>query len=111
APDVDSDLFGKVAVGDGGRYVGNVANLAGKVAGHEVHVVSEVLPRSRYALHDRLAAQLTLGAHLARHARHFGGEGSELIDHDVDRVFQLQDFAADVDRDLLGKIAVGNCRG
>ena len=41
-----------------------------------------------------LAAQLAFGAHFAGHARHFRGEGVELVHHGVDGVFQLQDFAA-----------------
>ena len=52
-----------------------------------------------------LAAELAFGADLARHARHFAGEGVELIDHRVDRVLQLEDFAADVDRDLSRQVA------
>ena len=35
----------------------------------------------------------------------------ELIDHRVDRVLQLQNFAAHVDRDLLRQVAVGHGRG
>src|SRR6476469_7484473 len=49
----------------------NAANLLGEVAGHRVDVVGEVLPRAGDARHLRLAAELALGANLARHARHF----------------------------------------
>src|SRR5205085_1459696 len=45
AAHVDGDLLGEVAVGHGRRDVGDVAHLAGQVAGHEVDVVGEVLPR------------------------------------------------------------------
>src|SRR5213596_2490319 len=41
---VDGDLLRQVAVGDGGRDLRDVADLAGQVAGHEVHVVGQVLP-------------------------------------------------------------------
>ena len=34
ALDVDGDLLGEVAVGDGGRHLGDVAHLGGEVAGH-----------------------------------------------------------------------------
>ncbi len=47
-----------------------------EVAGHGVHRVGEVLPRARHTLHLGLAAQLAFGAHLARHPRHFRGEGA-----------------------------------
>jgi len=42
--DVNGDLTGEIAVGDGGGHLGDVADLAGKVRGHEVDVVGEILP-------------------------------------------------------------------
>src|SRR3989442_9856314 len=48
------------------RSLRDVSDLAGQVAGHEVHVVGQVLPRPRHALHRGLAAELALGTHLAR---------------------------------------------
>src|SRR5262249_48096432 len=44
ALDVDADLLGQVAVGDGGGHLGDVAHLAGEVARHEVDAVGQVLP-------------------------------------------------------------------
>src|SRR5581483_8493850 len=108
---IDGDLLGQVAVGHGRRHFGDVADLAGEVAGHEVDRIGEVLPGATDAPHVGLAAELALGAHLAGHTRHFGGEGVELIDHRVDRVLQLQDFPAGIDGDLLGQVAVGHGRG
>ena len=61
----------QVAVGHRGRHLGDVAHLAGQVAGHRVHVVGQVLPRAGDAVHLGLAAELAFGADLARHARHF----------------------------------------
>ena len=55
-----------------------------------VHVVGQVLPGAGHALTSRLAAELALGAHLARHARHFGGERAQLVHHRVDGVLQLE---------------------
>ena len=107
---VDRDLLRQVAVGHGRRHVGDVAHLAGQVAGHEVHAVGQVLPRAGDALHLGLAAELAFGAHFAGHARHFGRERAELIDHRVDGVLQLEDFALHVDRDLLRQVAVGHGR-
>ena len=173
--------------GHGGRHFGDVADLAGQVVGHQVHVVGEVLPRAgdafapapgrraclrcrlrgpRGSLRDakalswstimlmvflssrispftstviffdrspratavvtsamlrtwpvrlvaialtlsvrsfqvpatpftlRLAAELAFGADFARHARHFGGEGGELLDHRVDDLADAQELAA-----------------
>ena len=58
-----------------------------------------------------LAAELAFGADFAGHAGHFGGERAELIDHRVDGVLQFEDFAFDIDGDLLGQVAVGHGRG
>ena len=110
AAHVDGDLLGQVAAGDGGRDFGDVAHLRGQVARHEVDVVGEVLPGAGDARHLRLAAELAFGADLARDARHFGGEGVELIDHRVDGVLQLEDLALDVDRDLARQVAAGDGR-
>ena len=108
APDVDGDLLGQVAVGDGGGHLGDVAHLGGEVAGHEVDGVGQVLPRAGHALDLGLPAELAFGADLAGHAGDLGGEGVELIHHRVDGVLQLQDFALHVDGDLLGQVAVGD---
>ena len=75
AAHVDGDLLGKVAVGHGDGHLGDVADLAGEVGRHRVDVVGEVLPGAGHAGHRRLAAELAFGADLARHARHFRGEG------------------------------------
>ena len=50
-------------------------------------------------------------AHLARHARHFGGKRPQLIHHRVDGFLELQNFAAHVHRDLARKIAARDRRG
>ena len=68
---VDGDLLRQVAVGDRGRHLGDVAHLAGQVAGHQVDVVGQVLPGAGDAFDLRLAAELAFGADLAGDARHF----------------------------------------
>src|SRR5205823_6508844 len=104
AADVDRDLLGQVAVGDGGRYLGDVAHVRRQIAGHEIDVVGEVLPDADYAANLGLPTQPTLSTDFTGDARNLGGEGVELIDHDVDRVLQLEDFALDVDRDLFRQV-------
>src|SRR5207244_2277037 len=88
----------------------DTANLVGQVARHQVHALREVFPGSGDTLHLRLPAQLPLGTDLARHAGDFRGEGVELVDHAVDRGRQVEDLTADVDRDLLGEVALGDRR-
>src|SRR5438034_784741 len=55
---VHRDLLREVAVRDGRRHRRDVAHLVGQVAGHEVHVVGQVLPRPGDALHVGLPAEL-----------------------------------------------------
>ena len=105
---VDRDLLRQVAERDRGRHLGDVADLAGQVRGHGVHVVGKVLPRAADARHLRLSAELAFGADLAGHARHFASEGIKLIDHHVDGVLELENFALHVDGDLLGEVALGD---
>ena len=73
---LDAELALQVAVGDRGHDLGDAAHLARQVGRHRVHVVGQVLPGAGDAAHLRLAAELALGADLARHAGHLGGERS-----------------------------------
>ena len=65
---LDGDLLRQVAVGDRGGDERDVAHLVGEVAGEQVDVVGEVLPRAGDALDLGLAAELAFGADLARDA-------------------------------------------
>ena len=106
AAHVDRDLARQVAARDRGGHVGDVAHLVGEVAAHRVHRVGQILPGAGDAGHDRLAAELAVGADFAGDAGHFRGERAQLIDHRVDGFLELQDLAAHVDRDLLRQVAV-----
>src|SRR5262249_50438730 len=109
--DTDRDLPGEVTAGNGGGDIGNVADLAGQGAGHGVHRVREVLPPAGRGWHDRLTAQLAVGAPLAGYAGDFRGEGTELVHHGVESVFQHEDFASHVHGDLAGEVAAGDGGG
>src|SRR5207248_7141937 len=106
AAHVDRYFAGQVAAGDRGRHLGVVADLTGEVARHGIHAVGQVLPRTRHARHLRLTAELAFGADLARHARDFRRESVELVHHRVERLFELQDFAAHVHGDFLRQVAL-----
>ena len=93
AAGVDADLLRQVAVGHGRRHLGDVAHLGGEVAGQQVDVLRQVLPRARHALDPRLAAEVALGADLAGHAGDLVGEGRQLVDHGVDGVLELEHLA------------------
>src|SRR5207249_4632669 len=108
---VHRDLLRQVAFAHLGGHLGHVEHLACEVRRHRVHVVGlpyTTLFRSR---HLRLADELALGAHLARHARHLAGERIELVHHRVDGALQLQDLALHVHRDLLRQVALGHRGG
>src|SRR5205823_5265882 len=102
---VHSDLARQVAACDGGRHFGDIAHLTGSVARRRGDVIGQVLPGTGDSRHDGLATQFALGTHLAGHARHFGGEAVELIDHRIDGLLQLQDLAAHVHGDLARQVA------
>ena len=108
---VHGDLAREVAPSHGGRDFGDVADLRGEVAGHGVDRVGQILPGSGHAGHVGLTAQAAFAADFAGHAGDFAGETVELIDHGVERLFELQDFAAHIDGDLARKVAVGDGRG
>src|SRR5881296_556207 len=67
--------------------------------------VTSSLLRACDTLHVSLATQLAFGADLARHPRDFRRERTQLIDHGVDGVLELEDLALDVHRDLLRQVA------
>src|SRR5439155_1738692 len=111
ALDVDGDLLGQVAAGDGLGDLGDVAHLAREVAGHRVDVVGQVLPGPGHAGHLGLAAELPFRGDLAGHAGDLGRDGPLLVDLRIDGGLQLQDLALHVDGDLLGEVAVGDGGG
>ena len=109
ALDVGRDLLAEVAVGDRGRHLGDVAHLAGEVAGHHVDVVGEVLPDAAdLDRHGGRLTQLALGADLADDAGDLGDEQVELVDHRVDGVLELEHLALDVGGDLLAQVPAGD---
>ena len=111
ALDVDGDFFRQVAVGNRNRHVGDVTDLSGQVAGHGVHAIGQIFPSAGDAGDDGLAAELAVGADFTGDAGDFGGESIQLIDHRVDGVFELEDFAFDVDGDFFRQVAVGHGDG
>src|SRR5205823_5533965 len=108
APDIDGDLAGKVASRHRGRDLGEIADLIGEVAAHGIDRVGQILPGAGDARHDRLAAELAVGADLAGNSCHFRGKRSELVDHRIDGLLELLDLATDIDGDLLRQVAIGD---
>src|SRR5205085_104412 len=105
------NLFGKIALGDGGGDFGDVAHLIGQVGSHGIHVVGQVFPGAGHALHLRLTTELAFRAHFARHARHFGSKRIELVHHRVDGVLELADLTLGFDGNFLREVAFGDGGG
>ncbi len=108
---VDGDLLRQVTVGHGGRHRRDVSHLSGQVAAMKFTLSVRVFPGAGNAFDASLPTEFSFGTDFAGDAGHFRGEGSKLIDHRVDRVLSVQEFAADVDGDFLGQVAVrhGGC--
>src|SRR5439155_607613 len=104
----DGVLAGQVAFGDGGGDVGDVADLAGEVGGHGIDVVGQIFPGAGDTGHEGLAAEFTFGTDFARDAGDFRCKAVELVDHCINGVLELEDFAFDVDGDLAGQVAFGH---
>jgi hypothetical protein len=115
AAHVDGDLAREVAAGDGDGDFRDVANLRGEVVRHRVDALGQLLPDTRGTGHLRLATELSVGADLARHASHLGGEDPELLDHGVDdrgraEELALERTAIDVEPHGLVEVPLGDRR-
>ena len=108
---IDGDLSRKITARHRRGHGSNVADLRCEVGRHRVHRVGEIFPGTRHARHHRLAAQTPVCADLAGHAGNFRGKRSELVDHRVDGLLELQDLAAHIDGNLFGKITVSHGNG
>ena len=107
---VDRDFPGQIAARHSGRHLGDVSDLSRQIAGHRVHRVGEILPGTGDTRDVGLAAEPSLGADFAGDARHFAGEGVELVHHRIDGFFELQDFTRHADGDFLRQVAAGDSR-
>src|SRR5262249_30099035 len=86
---------------------GDVADLRRKVHRHGVDGIGEILPSACDTGDVGLTAKATFGADFAGDAGDFAGKGAKLLDHGVERFFELQDFAANVDGDFSAVAAPG----
>src|SRR5262249_16341787 len=105
------DLLRQIAVGDRDGHVSDVAHLGGQVAGHDVDAFRQILPNTADVTNLGLTAELTFGADLACDPGDFRSETAQLIDHGVDRVFELDHLRRPVDINFLRQIAVGDGDG
>src|SRR5206468_2122424 len=106
--DVDGDLLREISARDLRGALPVFSDLVGEVVRHEVDVVGQVFPGTGDAFHLRLAAEFSFSTDFAGDAGDFGSERGELVHHGVDGVFQLENFALDVDSDLLREVSVCN---
>jgi hypothetical protein len=76
-----------------------------EIGGQKIDVAGEILPDAGGARNIRLTAESALDPNLASNARDLIGKSCQRIGHVVDGVFQLEDFAFDVEGDLARYIA------
>ena len=93
AADIHGDLAREVSAGHGSRHFRDVTHLTGQVAGHGVNGVSQIFPSACDSGHLRLPTELAVRTDLARHARYFSREHSQLLNHRVDDICRSQKFA------------------
>ena len=105
---VDLDGARQVALGHGGRHLGDGAHLVGQVVGQQVDVAGQVLPGAGGAGHVGLAAEAAFDADLARHRRHLLGEDGERVRHVVDGFGERRHLALRLDGEVLLEVAVGD---
>ena len=98
----------EVALGHGGRYFGDGANLVGQVVGEQIHVTGKVLPRARRAGHVGLAAQPAFDADFAGDGGHLVGKCRERVGHVVDGFGERGDFALGIHGEFLRELTVGD---
>ena len=102
---VDGDFSRQVSAGHGRGHLGDIAHLRRQVDGHGVDRIGKVFPCACDVGHFGASAQLAFGADFTGHAEDFGSECVKLVDHRIDGVFQLENLALHVHRDLARQIA------
>src|SRR5262249_30375277 len=86
AAHINGDLSGEIAFGHRGGNASDVTDLRSEVRSHRIDGIRQVFPRAGDSANISLPAELTFRSHLARHARDFAGEGTELVHHNIDGV-------------------------
>ncbi len=91
----------------------DVTHLPSQVAGHRVHGVGQIFPRSGHTGHLRLSAKFSVRTHFAGHACHLSGKHAQLLNHGVDDLGGAQEFAFQgaaihVQADGLSQVALGH---
>ena len=109
---VHGDLLRQVAAGDGGCDVGDVADLGGEVARHEVDAVGQSPSRCRRH-RARCAWPPSLPSVPTSRATRVTSEANELSWSTIVLmgVLELENFAAHVDGDFAGQVAAGDGGG
>ena len=93
ALNIDSDFAGEIPTRDRRGHVGNIADLGGEISCHAVHAFGELFPNAGDTFHQCLTTEFSLGAYFASYAGHLRGEDGKLLDHSVDQLGRVEEFA------------------
>ena len=100
----------QIALGDCGRDINNCTKLCSQVRCQSVNVIGQISPCARGARHVRLAAEFSFHAHFSRDGRNLLRECRQRVDHVVDRLGELGNFALGFEEEFALQIAVCHCR-
>ena len=84
--------------------------MIGKVASHRVDAIGKIFPSPGDPFDHCLTTELSFRPDLASNACNFTRKCVELIDHDIDGILQLQNFAAHIDCYLTRQVSVSDRR-
>ena len=72
--------------------------------------MGQIAPRPCGAGHVRLTAEFSFHSHFARHCRNLSGKRSECVDHVIDRLSELGNFAFGLKEEFTVQVALCDCR-
>lgn len=106
--DLDANLLGKVAPGDGRSDLGNLSHLCGEVHGHAVDVFGKISPCALDIVDRGLATQASLCSDFSGDLGDLASKLLQLVNHGVDGGLELEHFSPTLGLDFLCEVSLGD---